>query len=119
MTIKIKVSEHFQTVHGLEREYSEWSAERLREDVIAPIIRLDLAPNERLVIVIDKKDSDEYNYSHSYLREAFAGLITYGHISYRDFIHNVAFEYENESSAFYVKKIFEIVEHQQKEDSTC
>lgn len=115
MTITVEVAKQMANVCGIKKEDSEYSAERLRENILIPTLR-DLRPNERLCVVLDdKEDSLAYQYSHAYLEEAFVGLVKYGEMTYTEFIHTVAFECHHKDNRFYVDKIFEISRKREEE----
>lgn len=106
MAIIVEVAKNFSEVVGLKRKDSDFSAEKLREDILQPAIR-DLKPTERFIVVLDdKRDSSAYQYSAAYLQEAFVGLVTYGFMSYSEFIHTVAFECHHKENEFYIDRIF-------------
>lgn len=115
MAITINIFDFFDDARGVKRIDSKWSAESLREDILIPKIN-KRKKNEKIYIIID--DINEFNgYGSSFLKEAFVGLFSYGHVEYNDFIENFIFKSVDRANIFYISQISRYAEQwKNKED---
>lgn len=94
--------------HPIGRFYSdgEGSGEQFREEVLLKTLK-GLRAGEKINIILD--DGVE-GYGSSFLVEAFAGLVKFGHIKKNDLLDILTFTYKDEDFSFYEEKIYQYIE---------
>lgn len=91
MTIFFNIPVQFSTeTGGLTRNDGDYSAERLREDFLLPLVQRK-KDNEQIVVYLgDDPDKDGF-YAANFLEKGIVGLISYGYISKKDFLSTFKF----------------------------
>jgi len=93
--------------HPIGRYYSdgEGSGEEFREDFLLPMLS-ELEEGETLSVIID---DDVDGYGSSFLVEAFAGCVIYGHYKPQELLSKLDIVFQDEEYEFFAKRISKYV----------
>ncbi|WP_075184689.1 STAS-like domain-containing protein [Teredinibacter haidensis] len=89
--------------HPIGRYYSdgEGSGEEFREDFLLPKLSA-LGEGEKLCVIID---DDVDGYGSSFLVEAFAGCVIYGHYKSQELLSKLDIVFHDEEFEFFAKRV--------------